>query len=463
MTKWIPKREALDRPLHIGIANLIRAAISDGQLAVGERLPPHRTLADILRVSVHTVSKAYDEVTRAGLIGGQVGRGTFVLDPAQSSRQPFLMERTDQGLIDLSIARPLYDNIHVSRMQSALAEMSEGVNPDTYLACRPNIGLGEHRHAGVKWLSKCGLETSTANVVMTNGVSHGMATALSSVARHGDVVVTDVIAHHLIVSLCSYLGLRLQGLRMDEEGVLPDAFEEACKQQDVKVFFTVPTLASPSVNLMSTERRKDLIRIARQYDILIVEDDVLGPLPETRPTPISALAPERSIYLTSFTKCVMPGLRTGYLVAPEALLPSIIGRLIVFSWMATPFISELASRWIDDGTADELVLWQREKIAERHTIVAEELAEFDWVGHPAALHFWLALPEQWTSHSMVEHAKALGVAVAPPQPFMTAQCEPLNAVRIAVGGVARTERFQQGLALIKGLLKRSPEPLPQLL
>jgi DNA-binding transcriptional MocR family regulator len=206
-----------------------------------------------------------------------------------------------------------------------------------------------------------------------------------------------------------------------------------------------------------------LVRIARQYDVLIIEDDVLGPLPEYRPIPISALAPERSIYLTSYTKCVMPGLRSGYLVAPEALLPTITGRLIVFSWMATPLISELASRWTKDGTADELVCWQRKKIAERHAIVAEELTGFDWAGHPSALHIWLHLPEQWTSQNIVEHAKALGVAVAPPQPFMTAQCQPLNAVRIAVGGVPHPDRFRQGLTLIKGLLKRSPEPLPQLL
>jgi len=312
-------------------------------------------------------------------------------------------------------------------------------------------------------LSKCGLNVSAGSIVMTNGVCHGMSTALSSVARPGDIVVTDVVAHHLIISLCAYLGIRLQGLQMDEEGVLPDAFEEACKQHDVKVFFTVPTLAGPSVSLMSQERREALVRIARQYDVLIIEDDVLGPLPEYRPIPISALAPERSIYLTSYTKCVMPGLRSGYLVAPEALLPTITGRLIVFSWMATPLISELASRWTKDGTADELVCWQRKKIAERHAIVAEELTGFDWAGHPSALHIWLHLPEQWTSQNIVEHAKALGVAVAPPQPFMTAQCQPLNAVRIAVGGVPHPDRFRQGLTLIKGLLKRSPEPLPQLL
>ncbi|MBV1885865.1 MAG: PLP-dependent aminotransferase family protein, partial [Parvibaculaceae bacterium] len=418
MTNWIPKRETLERPLHISIASSMKEAISDGRLAVEERLPPHRTLADMLGVSVHTVSKAYDELIRQGLVGSHVGRGTFVLNTTQSAKQPFLMERTDQGLIDLSIARPLYDHFHVDKMQTALTELPNDLDPDAYLACRPNIGLESHRRSGAHWLTQCGLEVNENSVVMTNGVSHGMSIALASIARHGDVVVTDKIAHHLIISLCSYLGLRLQGLEMDEEGVLPKSFERACKHQDVKVFFTIPTLANPTASLMSEERREQLVAIARQYDVLIIEDDVLGPMPEKRPRPISAFAPERSIYLTSFTKCVIPGLRTGYLVAPDFLLPAITGRLIAFSWMATPLVSELASRWIEDGTANELVLWQREKIADRHAIAQEELAGLNWSGDPAALHLWLSLPDEWNARSMVEHAKALGVAIAPPEPFM---------------------------------------------
>jgi len=459
MTIWIPNRETLQRPLHTSLVSAMKEAIADGRLSVGTRLPPHRALADILDLSVHTISKAYEELKRQGLIDSHVGRGTYVLDPAPPSRQPFLMERSDQGIIDLSIARPLYDSFHVEKMHAALTKLPDSLNSDTYLACRPNIGLLSHRQRGVDWLVRCGLNTTEQSIIMTNGVSHGMVTALSSIARHGDIVVTERIAHHLIISLCAYLGLRLQGLEMDEEGVLPEAFEAACRQQEVKVFFTVPTLANPMVSMMSETRREQLVAIARRYDVVIIEDDVLGPLPEDSPPPLSALAPERAIYLTSFTKCTLPGLRSGYLVAPDHLMPTITGRLIAFSWMATPLISELASRWIEDGTADELVSWQRQALCERHAIVTEEMSGLDWSGHPASLHFWLRLPDHWNAGSLVEHARALGVAVAPPQPFMTAQCESQNAVRIAVGGVHDPARFRYGLSLIRDLLKRSPEPL----
>jgi len=395
-------------------------AISDGNLAVGTRLPPHRELAHQLGLSVHTISKAYDSLKRKGLVDSHIGRGTYVLDPAQSCRQPFLMERGDQSLLDLSIARPLYDGFHVEKMHAALVKLPDSLDIDTYLACRPNAGLSAHREKGVEWLARCGLETSEKSVIMTNGVCHGLNVALAAIAHAGDVVVTEKISHHLIISLCNYLGIQLVGLEMDHEGVLPDSFEAACRRETVKAFFTTPSLASPTAYLMSEERRVALVEIAKRYDVVIIEDDVLGPLVENKPPPLAALAPEHTIYLTSFTKCTLPGLRTGYLVAPDSLLPAIMGRLIVFSWMATPLISELASRWIEDGTADELVSWQQRELAIRHKVIEDEMKGLEWQGHPNALHFWLNLPEGWEAAQLVEHASSFGVAIASSQPFFTA-------------------------------------------
>ncbi len=459
MSDWIPKRESLARPLHVGLAAALKEAIEDGRLAAGAKLPPHRMLADRLGMSVHTVSKAYDLLHRQGLVDGQVGRGTFVLDPAQASRQPFLMERRDQELIDLSISRPAYDLLHVEAMERSLAALPKELDYATYLACRPNVGLSQHRRTGRSWLQRCGLEVDEERIILTNGVCHGMSTALASVAQAGDTIVTEIVAHHLIISLSAYFGLQLQGLETDAEGILPNALEAACARQEVKALFTVPTLANPTVSSLSEDRRRALVEVARRHDLLIIEDDAWGPISADRPTPLSALAPERSIYLTSFTKCTLPGLRAGYLVAPQRLLPAITSRLIVLSWMATPLIAELASRWVEDGTAARLVDWQRREMSARFQIVSQEMRGFNWRGDPAALHFWLELPAGWNAGDFVQHASALGVAIAPPQPFRTQQAPPLDAVRVSLGGGHDREALARGLALLRDLLQRSPAPL----
>jgi len=436
-------------------------AIGDGRLPVGTRLPAHRGLAKQLGISVQTVSKAYEDLGRLGLVDGQVGRGTYVLDPAKPSRQPFLMERSGQDVLDLSLSRPLYGSDHVVRMQDSLAALAGTLNPDVYLACRPNIGLPGHRAAGLLWLRVCGLDAAEESVIMTNGVCHGLSTALATIARPGDTVVSEAITHHLITSLCSYMGLHLRGLEMDDEGVLPDALDEACRRQKIAAYFAVPTLANPTVGIMSETRRRDIAEVARRHDLMILEDDAWGPVMENRPPPIASIAPERTIYLTTFTKSIMPGLRAGYMVAPPRLLSAITGRIIAFSWMATPLIGELATRWVTDGTALELVAWQRRELAARYAVVEEVMRGLDWRGHPASLHFWLRLPDNWDPSSLLEHARARGVAIALPQPFTTAEAAIPNAVRIAVCGHDDAEHLRNALMTIRDLLNRPKEPLPR--
>lgn len=457
MTIWYPDPAALTSPLHTSLAAAIAKAISDGRLPKGTQLPTHRRMAEELGLSVHTVSKAYEALRRQRLIDGQVGRGSYVLDPDTSNDQPFQLSSEKGGGFDLSISRPLISQHHAERFEQALKALPEGLDPSYYLSCRPNVGHDAHRAAGAEWLKICGLEVPAERIIMTNGVSHGMSAALSALTRPGDTVVSDKITHHLLVSGCSYLGLNLAGLETDAGGILPDALERYCREQSPKVLFLLPSLANSTAGMMPEDRRRALVEIARKYDLHIIENDAFGPVAEDRPVPVSALAPERSIYLTTFTKCTVSGLRAGYLAAPEHLLPALTGRIVVFGWMATPLMCELATRWVQDGTALELAQWQRRALAERYAIADDVLQGWRWQGHPSALHLWLPLTEGWTTASFVSYARELKVAVAPDAPFLTPKTPPQNAVRVSLGSVQDQDRFRQALELIAGMLRRPPE------
>ncbi len=462
MTNWLPDKDSLQAPLHVSLASSLSEAIDDGRLKAGERLPTHRYLAEQLNLSVNTVSKAYDALKRQNLIDGQIGRGSYVADHKRQEMQPYNLESEPKNLFDLSISRPAYSRLHVERMQTILSELPRDLNSQMVLSCRPNIGFESHRAAGTKWLSLCGLNTQADNVMMTNGVTHGMSAALSALTRPGDVVVSDAITHHLLVSACAYLGLQLVGLDTDEDGILPDALEKACVELNPKALFVLPSLANPNVYMMSEARRRQLADISGKYELFIIENDAFGPVAEDRPPPISEIIPDYSIYLTTFTKCAVSGLRAGYLVAPEHLFPALTGRLIVFGWMATPLMCEIATRWVLDGVAEELTLWQRVKLKERYDIACAELAGFKWRGHPSGLHLWLRLPDGWDSASLVAHARQLNIAVSPETPFLAPKVEAQNAIRISLASIQDIERFQQALRKVAGLLKQRREPLPQL-
>ncbi|KIC21416.1 MocR-like ectoine utilization transcription factor EhuR [Leisingera sp. ANG-Vp] len=457
MTIWLPDPSALTSPLHSSLAQAIAKAISDGRLPKGAQLPTHRKMAEELNLSVHTVSKAYESLRRQRLIDGQVGRGSYVLDPDKPNDQPFQLSSEKSGNFDLSISRPVVSHQHAERFQQTLRDLPEGLDPSYYLSCRPNVGHDAHRAAGARWLQLCGLEVPMERIIMTNGVSHGMSAALSALTRPGDTVVSDLITHHLLVSGCSYLGLNLAGLEADAEGILPEALDRYCHENSVKVLFLLPSLANATAGMMPEERRRDLVGIARKHDLHIIENDAFGPVADDRPVPVSALAPERSIYLTTFTKCTISGLRAGYMAAPEHLLPALTGRLVVFGWMATPLMCELATRWVLDGTAAELAQWQRRALAERYGIAADVLQGNPWRGHPSALHLWLPLTEGWSTASFVSYARELKVAVAPDAPFLTPKTPTQNAVRVSLGSIQDPDRFRQALELIAGMLSRPPE------
>lgn len=461
MTNWMPSRNSLSSPLHINLANMIANAIEDGRLSPGRKLPTHRKLADDLQLSVNTVSKAYDILRRQNLIDGQIGRGSYVTNTDKPGDQPFKLEAEPKNLFDMSISRPLFNHLHVDAMQSTLQTLPADLDPALYLSTRPNVGHEAHRKTGVRWLSLCGVETDAASVLMTNGVTHGMSAAMSAILRPGDVILSDIITHHLLVSSAAYFGYRHVGLETDEYGILPDALEKACVEKSPKALYLLPSLANPNVHMMPEERRRQIAGIARKHRLHIIENDAFGPVAPDRPPPVSMFAPDLSVYLTTFTKCTVSGLRAGYAVAPDHLLPAMTARLIVFGWMATPLICELASRWVEDGTAQALAEWQGVEIGKRYQIATQELAGFKWKGHPASLHLWLQLPPDWDSSSFVAHARELNVAVSPESPFLSPKASPANAVRLSLGGIRETERFRQALRLLAGLLLRPREPLPQ--
>jgi DNA-binding transcriptional MocR family regulator len=206
---------------------------------------------------------------------------------------------------------------------------------------------------------------------------------------------------------------------------------------------------------MPESRRRALIDIARIHDVLIIESDAWGPLQPKRPPAFATLAPERVLYFTSLTKCLIPGLRVGYLVVPEALSASARNRHLVTNWMATSLMVEIASRWIEDGTALELLEWQKQAAARRNEIAASGLAGIPFFSQPTGLHVWLPLPGL-DEAEFVAMARQLGVAVSPGASFSIGDGPTEAAVRICLGGMPE-DRLSQGFEIIRRLIETGQE------
>jgi DNA-binding transcriptional MocR family regulator len=458
MSNWTPILEGLEGPLYLAIANQIKEAIERGELSPGTRLPTQRDLATQLGISIHTVSQAYAEAERRGLVTGEIGRGTFVTAGAGEREAPFIVDRRSDDLIDLSINRPVCGQVHEERIRAALADLAERGDVSSMLVCRPIVGRDHHRLAAATWLRRRQIAASAEQILICNGAAHGLLVAFATLTRPGDLVLTEALVDHGTIGLANVLHFRLEGLPIDDEGILPEAFEAACLEQEVKVLCTTPCLNNPTASVMGPERRAQIAAIARRHGVTIIENDVYGMLLPDAPPPIWTYLPERTYYVTSFTKITVSGLRTGYLLAPSEAVPRLVRALRTTSWMATPLVAELATRWIQDGTADELVQWQREQLAMRHAVVDEALAGFDYASRRNGLHLWLTLPEHWRAEGLVAEARLRNVAITPAEPFTVQREAAINAVRISIGAARTETQLRQGLEFVTDMLKREPEP-----
>lgn len=457
MTLWHPDPALIRRPAYLSLADQFARAIHDGRLPNGERLPTHRALADQLKLSVQTVSRAYEELIRRGLVSGEIGRGSFVQTQRREPEPPYLPERPGE-VVDLSILKPVCEVMHLERMKEALAWLAETLPASSALSFRPNMVFPRHRAIAVEWLRLCGIDVSPQNISVTNGATAAMTVALMSVAPPGSTVATEAIGHHTLVPLARYLGFNLEGLPIDDNGILPEALDEACRHSDIRAVFVQPSVINPTATLMGSVRRAELAEVARKHDIAIIENDVLGPLVEDRAPPLAYFAPERTLYVTSFTKVTVPGLRIGYLAAPDRHVAAVANRHLVSNWMATPMVAEIASKWVSDGTAMELVRWQRAALRSRQEIAAEVLGEIRYRAQRDGLHLWLELPDDRSEEGFVAQARLQGVAIAPGQSFRIADAPWKPAVRISLGSTTEGE-LRAGLGVVTKLLLGDPEHL----
>ncbi|MDQ7776899.1 MAG: PLP-dependent aminotransferase family protein [Paracoccus aminovorans] len=456
MTIWSPDPKTLNRPAYLALAEQYARAILDGHLPAGTRLPPQRKLADGLGLSVQTVSRAYEELIRRGLVVGEVGRGSFVMPPG-SENTPYLSERQGE-LIDLSILKPVTERMHVETFRAGLHWVADNLTAAAALSFRPNSVLPRHRRVAADWLRRSGIEAAPEDITITDGATQAITTAVMSAVPAGGTLAAAALTHHLLMPLSKYLGLHLEPLPVDAEGIVPEALDHLARKGNLRALYMQPGAINPRAAMTGATRRAELAEIARRHDLLIVENDMLNALIADRPPPMAVLAPERVLHINGFTKGTMPGLRVAWLVAPPRLSAVTANRHLVTNWMATPAMVELLSHWITDGTIDRLLAWQREALATRHRIAREVLGGFGFGAHPQSLHIWLQLPPGRDEDEFVAQARQRGVAIASGRAFRISDRGRRDAVRIALGSTG-TDELRHGLTLVAETLGSTAEPL----
>lgn len=442
-------------PRYKQIADQLGTLIENGTLSTNTRLPTHRALADHLGLTVGTITRAYAEAERRGLVEARVGAGTYVCSQNESH---WTFDTPNPEQLECHFGYnvpPLLDRADMlSRAMQKLTANPAKLN-QLMLYQLPE-GIMQHRQVVAEWLQSQGVNLQADRLLFSSGAQHATQMTLNAYCRSGDTLLVEKYTYPGLISLARQHQITLKPVEMDEEGIIPEALDAACKMYQPRLIYSMPTLQNPTTGTMSLERRKAILDVCRKHNLYLIEDEVNGLLPADRPEPLVNLDPEQVIHLGAFSKCLAPGLRVGYIQVPQRLYTQMANTLQNHSWMTSPLLTGIATELIQSGDAERVLHQIRSEMKERLAITHDILADYDLRTSDTCFHVWLTLPDHLRLGEFVSSASAEGISLKSAELFVPPGGAVPPAIRLSVSSPTNRDVLKKGLLKIKELLEQEP-------
>jgi len=408
-----------------GIAAAVSRLVSSGALAPGARLPTVRRLAVALDASATTVSEAWGQLGRLGVIEGRGRQGTFVTGPIRRSgpgRYRRLTAPAGRYRLDLSTGTP--DVALLPDLGPALARLDRTTLTTSYLD-RPVLPELE---AAVR----ARLPFPAEAVTVVDGALDALDRLATQHVRLGDRVLVENPAFPPLLDLLDLLGAEIVSLPLDGSGIVPAALSAALELDPVALFLQ-PRSHNPTGTSMTVSRAAELAALLDGQDVLVVEDDHSGAISGADDVSLGAWLPGSTVHVTSFSKSYGPDLRLASVAGPAAVVDALVDRRLLGPGWSSRLLQAVLVELLADPVAAACVEEARTTYASRRALLTTGLEGRGVAcGAGDGINLWVEVPdEQAAAVALASH----GIAVAPGAPFVWAR-EPVDHVRITVGLVA---------------------------
>ncbi|HWE60681.1 MAG TPA: PLP-dependent aminotransferase family protein [Chloroflexota bacterium] len=429
-------------PLFRQLVQHVRGQIVNGSLAPGTQLPAQRALAERLGVNRSTIVAAYQELQADGLIAGRAGGGTVVCVP-QADDEAGAGTHDWQDLLDRGAFvhdRSLAAEVAQARLLPATISLAQG---ELAASLRPTAPLQELFRAApvsAEWLgyedaygyqplreaiaahmARRGVSARRANVLIVAGAQQGLYLICRGLLQPGDTVIVEAPSYLLTLGVLQMAGVRILRAPLDQYGLIPDRLEELLARHRVAMVFTVPAYQNPTGAVLATARRAALLRLCERYRVPLVEDDVYGELGFDGAAPVPLYALDQGshvIYVSSLSKSVAPGLRTGWLLGPPHLIKRLAEMKYQMHYGSSMVPQWVAQQWLEGGDHDVHLVQVRRALRERRDVLERELRAqlgscLSWLQPGGGFHLWARVRAPISSTDLFRQALRAGVSIKP--------------------------------------------------
>jgi GntR family transcriptional regulator/MocR family aminotransferase len=451
----IPLDHRSPLPLYRQIQDFLSGEIRSGALPAHTRLPATRNLAQSLGVNRLTITTAYEGLAADGLVYGRQGSGTYVAPLSEAVTGPtapvgasqdwplwqqellshtWLPAQYELDRMSAALDRPDAISFAAGMGDSSLFPIDDFRRAVTDILRRDGraaLSYGERagfaplRATIARIVTERGIRALPQHILVTSGSQQGLSLVARLLLRPGDVALVESPTYAGAIDLFRSLDVRLAGVPVDAQGMQVDRLEALLTTHHPRLIYTMPTYQNPTGTCLSTARRRQLIDLAGRYNVPILEDEFAGDLhyEDAAPLPLAALDPGgRVIYMGTFSKMLMPGLRLGFLVAVGPVYERLLAAKRVDDLSSSSLIQRALEAYITVGRYQAHLRRACQLYGHRRDTMAEALRRYlpagaDWTTPAGGLFIWLRLPGGLTGQALAPVAAGEGVGFAPGELF----------------------------------------------
>ncbi|MDA4079984.1 PLP-dependent aminotransferase family protein [Bacillus cereus] len=467
-------------PKYRQIIDYMKEKIENGEWPIGSKIPSQRQLAKLFHVNRSTVINALDELMADGLIQGQIGAGTIVMNNTWSllatNPPPDWSEYVKAGIHkpsklmvrEINEAEANKKLIHLSKgelaphlfpletMQSIIKKVSEELD---YFGYEEQKGFYPLREAISQYVRSFGIHASPGSILIVSGALQALQLISIGLLHRKSTVLLEQPSYLYSLHVFQSANINLSGISMDHHGILPNDLLKRIKySQKNNILYSIPCFQNPTGLLMSKERRKEILKICEKEQLPIIEDDIYRELwlDESPPAPLKSMDKHGHVlYIGSLSKTLSPGLRIGWIIGPEPVIDRLSDIKMQTDYGSSSLSQRVAAEWINEGFYEAHVANVRMHLKERRQIMIRALNKYcadiaSWDIPSGGFFIWLKVVHNIPMKKLFSEALSKGILLNPGRIY---EEESDQYIRLSYG-YATPEQMTNGIKLLSELIRK---------